>query len=234
MTFRLLHALSHPKSALLRAREGRRKFLEPPWGLIERLLSPNSVLLEAGAADGTDTVKLAGLMNRSVRVVAVEPVPAAFQRLLLATAHMSNVQTVQCALGSESGEVDMWESKGAGGSDSSSILDPAKHEEFFRAVHFDSQIRVESSTIDDLLRRMDIAQVDFMWLDLQGIELDVLTASPKARTSVAAIYMEVSRAQLYAGAPTYREVFDRMKSWGFSAIHDRVGAISGNVLFLKQ
>lgn len=224
----------HPKLAFIRAREGQVKFLEPPWELFEEHLAPGSVILEAGAADGADTTRLAALNGGNVRVVALEPVPAAFHRLGEATASLSNVRAMQLALSSESGDVDMWESVGAGGSDSSSILDPAMHGQFFSDVSFTSRIRVESVSIDDLQSRIGIPGFDFMWLDLQGLELSVLAASPRARNQVEAIYMEVSRHQLYAGAPTYGQVFDRMRSWGFVAVHDRVGAISGNVLFMRQ
>ncbi len=234
LTVRLRHVLLHPKAAFVRAREGRARFLEPPWAKIEESLRPGSVILEAGAADGSDTIKLAGLRKGSVNVVALEPVPAAFHQLRTATESLVNVQVMQCALSSQSGDVRMWESGGAGGSDSSSILKPAKHSEFFSDVTFHSQIVVESVTIDDLLERKQIASPDFMWLDLQGIELDVLAASPKARSHAKSIYMEVSREELYEGAPTYREVFDQMKSWGFVVIHDRVGTVSGNVLFARR
>lgn len=233
-TLRLRHALAHPKSAFVRAREGQARFLEPPWELFEEHLAPGSVILEAGAADGADTARLAALNGGSVKVIALEPVPAAFHRLLMATASLSNVRAMQLALSSESGEVDMWESVGAGGSDSSSILDPAMHGQFFSDVSFTSRIRVESFTIDDLLTRIGCPRFDFMWLDLQGLELDILAASQTARSQVKAIYMEVSRHELYAGAPTYRQVFDRMRTWGFVAVHDRVGAISGNVLFVRH
>ncbi len=233
-TLRLRHALAHPKLAFVRAREGQARFLEPPWELIEEHLAPGSVILEAGAADGADTTRLAALNGGNVRVIALEPVPAAFHRLGEATASLSNVRAMQLALSSESGDVDMWESVGAGGSDSSSILDPALHGQFFSDVNFTSRIRVESFTIDDLLSRIGSPRFDFMWLDLQGLELDVLAASPTARNQVKVIYMEVSRHELYAGAPTYRQVFERMRSWGFVAAHDRVGAISGNVLFTRQ
>jgi FkbM family methyltransferase len=233
-TLRLRHALAHPKVAFVRAREGQIRFLEPPWELIEEYLAPGSVILEAGAADGADTARLAALNGGNVKVIALEPVPTAFHRLEETAASLSNVQTMQLALGSGSGEVDMWESVGAGGSDSSSLLDPALHGQFFSGVNFTSRIRVESVTIDDLLTRIGFPRFDFMWLDLQGLELEVLAASPTARNQVKVIYMEVSRHELYAGAPTYRHVFERMRSWGFVAVHDRVGAISGNVLFMRQ
>lgn len=234
LILRVRHALLHPKSALVRAYEGQRKFQEPPWELISTLLRPNAIILEAGAADGADTVRLAALNNGNVQVIALEPVPIAFERLRLTTAPLDNVQVMPYALGKESARVGMWQSGGSGGSDSSSLLAPADHGEFFSDVTFDSRIWVQACTIDDLLRRLSIPMADFMWLDLQGSELDVLTASPESRSSVTAIYMEVSRYRLYSGAPTYRKVLDRMKSWGFCAIHERVGAISGNVLFQRK
>jgi len=141
---------------------------------------------------------------------------------------------MQFAVSSESGEVGMWESVGAGGIDSSSILNPATHGQFFSDVSFTSKIRVQCFTIDDLLSRIGLPGFDFMWLDLQGLEFNVLAASPRARSQIKAIYMEVSRQRPYAGGPTYRQVIDRMTRWGFSAIHERVGAVSGNISFSRQ
>lgn len=230
---RLQHFILHPRTALTRLIEGRERFADAPWSVIESLLRPGSVVLEAGAADGTDTIKLASLHRGEIKVIALEPVPIAFEQLIAKTSHLSNVKAIQCALASYSGLGKMWESRGDGSTDSSSLLSPELHARYFSDVEFRNQIQVQCITLDSLLAKLCQSQLDLMWLDMQGVELEVLRASPIAREGANAIYMEVSRKRLYSGASTYRDVVQQMRQWGFKVAIDRVGAISGNMLFIR-
>lgn len=230
---RLQHSILHPRTALKRLIEGRERFADAPWSVIEGLMRPGSVVLEAGAADGTDTIKLASLHHGEINVIALEPVPIAFEQLIAKTSYLSNVEAIQCALAPYSGVAEMWESRGDGSTDSSSLRSPDLHTRYFSGVEFGNQIQVQCLTMDSLLAELGLSGFDFMWLDMQGLELEVLCASPVAREGANAIYMEVSRKRLYSGASTYRDVVKQMRQWGFKVAIDRVGAISGNMLFIR-
>jgi len=79
-----------------------------------------------------------------------------------------------------------------------------------------------------------VPKVDFMWLDMQGYEIEALAAAPRLLSTVSAIHMEVCNVQLYDGAPLYPEVKRRMASWGFVPTIEAFFRVSGNVLFLRR
>jgi len=78
-----------------------------------------------------------------------------------------------------------------------------------------------------------VDRVDFMWLDMQGMELPVLRASPDLLAATAAVVMEVSREELYVDTPLYDEVVQWMTSQRFRVAIDRVGVTFGNMLFVR-
>ena len=73
-----------------------------------------------------------------------------------------------------------------------------------------------------------------MWLDLQGMELSVLQASPDVLARTLVVSMEVSRHELYEGGALYPEVITWMRSQGFEAVIDRVLVAFGNMLFVNR
>ena len=152
-----------------------------------------------------------------------------------ATVAFPNVTPVRVALGGTDGTVEMHVAKaqGSGAADSSSILAPLRHREVFPHVDFVGEQCVELRTLDSLAEQFGI-HPRFLWLDVQGAELMVLGASPRTRASCRAVFMEVSRVQLYEGAPTYRTVVRQMMAWGFRPVLDQVGAVAGNILFARE
>ncbi len=75
--------------------------------------------------------------------------------------------------------------------------------------------------------------IDFMWLDMQGYELQALAGAGGLLQGVSAIHMEVSNVQLYQGAPLYPEVQARMAAWGFVPVIEAFFRVAGNVLFVR-
>jgi FkbM family methyltransferase len=71
----------------------------------------------------------------------------------------------------------------SGGEQSSSLLAPtATHQEFPFVGFHDETIPVRVSRLDEWAALMDVKRVDFLWLDLQGMELAALEAgSPSGR-----------------------------------------------------
>lgn len=223
----------HPRQSLRRIRRGREAFSAVPWEEIGALIGPGDAIVEAGAADGQDTVALARHFPESP-IIACEPVEASFALLTSATVGLANVTALQVALGPVAGSADMYlaQAHGSGAADSSSLLEPTLHSDVYPHVDFVGTQRVEVATLDSLAADVNV-EPKFLWLDVQGTELAILEASPGARNSCQAIFMEVSRVSLYRGMPTYGTVVRQMKSWGFRIVLDQVGAVAGNVLFSR-
>jgi hypothetical protein len=89
-------------------------------------------------------------------------------------------------------------------------------------------------SLDDWARENEIAKVDLLWLDLQGLEFDVLSASSLVLPTVKVIYTEVSLKEMYEGARLYPEYRRWLEDQGFEVVaEDLRWADMGNVLLAR-
>jgi len=207
-----------------------------PYSAIARHIPRNPVILEAGAANGSNTIEMAEYWPLS-HIHAFEPVPDARESLLKKTETCrERVNVYPVALGEKAGSFPMFVSGDGTASDSqsSSLLAPTSHAEEFDFVRFGKQIMVDVDTIDHWAEQNNIKQVNFMWLDMQGYELRALRGAVAILAGVQAIHMEISNSALYAGAPLAPEVHRFMASIGFKSVVEAMFRVSGNVLFVRK
>jgi hypothetical protein len=76
-------------------------------------------------------------------------------------------------------------------------------------------IEIPMYTVDEVLKRKDIIKADFIKLDVQGFELEVLKGASKTLESAEVVLMEVSLIEINKGAPLINEVMQFMVSRGF-------------------
>jgi FkbM family methyltransferase len=207
-----------------------------PEKRIARHLPAAPVILEAGAHDGTDTMRMASFWPLA-QIHAFEPVPAAYNALVRRTAHLADrVHSYPLALGPRKTMTKMHLS-GDGGTascQSSSLLPPDEgHSREYSFVEFGSIIDVEVTTIDEWARQHNIKKVDFIRLDMQGYELRALEGAMATLSCTKAVQLEVSHVHLYQGAPLYAEVVQWMWQRGFRPAVKAVFRIGGNVLFVR-
>ena len=94
-------------------------------------------------------------------------------------------------------------------------------------------IAVQIVMIADWAQGEGVDRIDFMWLDMQGMELPALKAAGPGLATTRAIHMEVHREELYVGCALYEEVVSWMNGQGFRPAIDRVGLWFGNILFVR-
>ena len=82
------------------------------------------------------------------------------------------------------------------------------------------KINIKTLTIDDWAKQHNISKVDFMWLDMQGIELQTLKASPNIIKTTKIIHTEVHYIENYAGVPLVDEVRAWFASQGFEILKE--------------
>lgn len=232
--WRLLFLVRSPHLVLRRMWFGKDFFTQVPWTEIAEILRDDGIVIEAGAADGTDTRELAKLVPKGT-VYAFEPFPPMFARLKSNTHGVGNVRCEPLALSTQAGQAQFFASYVAGMiQESGSILRPDQHVQLHPEISFDDSGVVDCVNLDQYFLQRDLIMPEFAWLDLQGMEIAVLESSPLVRRSLKGLWMEVSRAPLYCKAPTYRQVLRTMKRWGFRAHVNRVGASAGNILFVQS
>ena len=76
---------------------------------------------------------------------------------------------------------------------SSSLLEPKKHLELHPSVSFEGVENVEISFLD----KYDCEGYNFISLDVQGYELEVLKGASKTLENIDAVLCEVNRAEVY-------------------------------------
>lgn len=190
-------------------------------------------IVEAGAHSGLDTVHL-GRMFRNGTVHAFEPVPALYARLASRTKGLANVRTYNSALGARTDRATLHLSGGSSDG-SSSLRRPTGHLEVHPNVTFAASLEVACLSLDDWARQNGIAKVDMLWLDLQGLEHDVLSASSLVLPTVKAIYTEVSLQEMYEGACLYPEYRRWLEGQGFEVVAEDLRWVDmGNVLLVRH
>jgi FkbM family methyltransferase len=203
-----------------------------PKKFFVQFLPDNPVILEAGAHKGKDTVEMAKIWPRGI-IHAFEPVPHIFRLLENNTRNLKNVHCYQLALGNARGIEPLFVSSGASDG-SSSLLPPKELLNNFPTIYFDNKIVVNTITLDEWAIENGVTKIDFMWLDLQGLELMVLKSGLNILKSVKAIYTEVSSTEIYQGQTLYSDLKGWLLSKGFKIEREEVEKGNGNVLFIRE
>jgi hypothetical protein len=93
---------------------------------------------------------------------------------------------------------------------------------------------VESITLDTWKNRHGIERINFLWLDTQGNELEIMKNAPDVMQDVSVIYTEVSLKEMYEGTSLYGELKRWLMAEGFVVKREELPwEDMGNVLFVR-
>lgn len=227
----LLYAIGHPLRVLRYLRHRDRI----PYEDIAPYLPASPVILEAGTANGVNTVEMAEFWKGS-QIYGFEPVPSA--RALAEAATMplrDRIKIYPDALGDATSRLSMNVSGtgNAAETQSSSLLKPTGHLEEYDFVDFSETVEVDVIRLDDWAKDNNIQKIDFMWLDLQGYELIALQGAEEVLKKVSAIHIEVSHKPLFENGVLYPELREWLRQRGFKPRIDATFRLGGNVLFSR-
>lgn len=176
---------------------GRLDFQEgqiAPW--IKRLHS-GGIAVDVGACIGDTALTLSKAVGEAGMVIAIEPNPEAyeclkFNRDLL----MPNVQVVFGAVGDKQGTVRFHASPNAG------------------ASHVTDGGDIPLNTLDNLL--FDIGQVDFIKIDVEGYEPNVLRGAAKTLSKYKPdLLLEVNRGALERAGFHPEDIYYELGRYGY-------------------
>ena len=122
----------------------------------------------------------------------------------------------------------------------SSLLPPnlealAAFPELSSAFAVERVVEIETTPLDSALAREGIPRVDFLELDTQGSELEILEgAAGLLRTGIAGVKVEVEFSPMYVDQPLYADIDTFMRRHGFllfdlSRYHVRRGGLDAGV-----
>ena len=168
--------------------------------------------------------------NLNVPVLFFEPLSNNFEHLQNKVKNDPNIIMYQCALGNENKIVTM-NVDIANQGQSSSILKPKKHLEQYPHITFDYTEEVNMFRLDDI--DVDLSKYNFINIDVQGYEMEVLKGANKTLENIDYIISEVNRDEVYENCPhvddldLYLNHFDRVET-------DWAGDTWGDALYIKK
>lgn len=234
--YRLLFFSKNPKKCILHILSRNKDYSRITISDLKKYMTDTKVIIEAGSADGVDTLLFAKNFDKAT-IFAIEPVEKQYAFLLEKFKRFNNIKLTRVALSSRTEPVSIFVGKSngeIGGMGSSSLLKPTLHKHYFPQINFSETQIAEAVTLDKFIKDNDIEIVDLLWLDIQGMELDVMKSSEfEIRRKVKLIHLEISRIKFYDAMPSEKDIRSFLENIGFRCVIDKVGAISGNALYLN-
>jgi FkbM family methyltransferase len=169
-------------------------------------------------------------LNNISDVVLFEPLSSNFQVLEQRAAQFNmNIIGHQVALGNGNGEVEMFLSSNL--RESSSILKPKKHLEQYPHITFNEVESVSLCKLDDY----GYQNYNFINMDVQGYELEVLKGSTETLKCVDYVYCEVNRDEVYEGNAFVEQLDEFLKPYNLNRVETEwLGDTWGDALYIKE
>lgn len=170
-----------------------------------------NVIIDIGSNHGEFSLEVAR-RNPANRVIAIEPIPGLAEELRVAAdaEGLGNHELMMVAVGSNPGQKPFNVSS-LGDSGISSLLDldlrGIAADDYWRHredLCFSSEITVDVVTLERIILELNVDRIDFLKIDAQGLDLDVLASAQGTLALVQAGMLEVpttSHQRLY-GAET--------------------------------
>ncbi len=182
-------------------------------------------ILEAGCNDGTDTRVFLELFP-DARIYCFEPDERARERF-----YAPGAMLYPCAVGGHDGITKFYQSSGLpmplppaefaeikarlpkGWDYSGSIRSPKNHKNHHPWCKFCAPIEVPIITLDTWAKFALVEQVDFIWADVQGAEVDMIRGAKRVLANTRFLYTEYSNHELYEGQITLSQILEALPNW---------------------
>jgi FkbM family methyltransferase len=165
--------------------------------------------------------------------VHFEPIRSNWRVLKQITPH---AVAFNMALGSKAGYIEM-RTETVNGGQSCSCLNPKRHLDLFPWVVFDTREVVLIMRLDsiDYAAIHDLSPYNFMYIDVQGYELEVLKGAENTLIGIEFIFAEVNRAEVFEGCAKVEEVDNFLSGFGFKRVETEWhGGEFGDALFIRN
>lgn len=199
-------------------------------------LPNNPIIFEAGGHYGLDTVKLSQKWPAG-KIISFEPNPHAFEKLLALSKTKANVFPYPFAVANFNGKSIFYVCYGTNGDnpeyEGASSLLPASEG---MKIHYQGpQVLVDCFILDDWCCENGVDKIDFMWLDLEGMELQTLESSPEILKTVSVIYTETNFYPFRVGMTQYAALKQFLEKSGFIMLsHWYREGLQGDAIFIRQ
>lgn len=144
--------------------------------IVEAMHSTNYIYIDVGANNGCDSIPIAQA-NRNAKVYAFEPTPELVYHLSLQTSTLANYKIIPKAVSNFNGTTTFFISgQGDWGCSSMNEFNDNLEKTWPGRTDFKvtNQLNVEVITMKEFIVQNDIQHIDFLHVDAQGQDLEVL------------------------------------------------------------
>ncbi|MCW3123116.1 MAG: methyltransferase, FkbM family domain protein [Flavipsychrobacter sp.] len=173
--------------------------------VLEQYVKEGDIVIEAGANLGSETVLLSKMVGKG-RVYGFEPNPYTFDRLKtnVAINELTNVEVFDIAMGEKNGSIsfNIYPKNFCNAGMSSKYME----------TPLTRKITVQQQTLDSFVKAHNISKVDFLKMDIQGAEMDLLKGAgetmakykPKVFLEALEVYNDV------------KAMYEELKKYGYT------------------
>ena len=189
-------------------------------------------VLHVGAHHGEE---IDDYLNNGIKDICLfEPLSESVRVLedkILNYENSANISLFPYALGNEEKEIEMFVSNFSGMC--SSILKPKIHLTQYPDITFNEKQNVQMRRLDNI--NIDFKKYNFLNMDVQGYELEVLKGSTDILKNIDYLYTEINREEVYENAPHVDQLDSFLLNYNFFRVEtDWSGQTWGDALYIKE
>lgn len=163
------------------------------------------------------------------KIVCFEPL---IENLNVLIKHKSDkVKIFPYALGDKEETATMYRSSNE--LQSSSVLKPKKHLELYQNIHFLSTSEIEIKKLSSFKKY--ISGCNFLNMDVQGYEFQVLVGAEECLEQFDYVYAEVNRDETYEGNVLVDKIDEYLQEYGLVRVETNwAGGIWGDAFYIRK
>ncbi|MBE9203863.1 FkbM family methyltransferase [Synechocystis salina LEGE 06099] len=204
--------------------------------LRQLLAKENPVILEIGCHNGSHTLWFLETFHNPT-IHCFEPDPRAIKQFKQKLGDHPAIKLFEGAISDQTGIQTFFQSDGIN-SDwtcSGSLRKPTNHNEVHPQIIFEKTIEIPVETLDTYCQKNGLAQIDFIWMDVQGAEMNVFKGGKNTLNNVHFLYTEYSNVELYQGQANLKVMSAQLAESGFKLIRRYHGdALYQNILLTNS
>jgi FkbM family methyltransferase len=207
---------------------------------LSSFLSDKPTIVEVGAFDGNDSIKMALQWPRGV-VHSFEPVPEIYAKLYNNTKMYDNIFVYNYALSNKSGSELFYVSERPdrpGVASQAGSFHKPKERLKKSPLIFPRTMHVDTMTLIEWTNNNNIKSIDLLWLDTQGHEHAILSSAQPILKYITYILAEVSFIESYENQMLYSDLVDWLDLQGFDHVgrdfKDQNNQFFGNAFFVNR
>ena len=198
------------------------------FSLINTVVNKDDVVIDIGAHIGLMAVVLGKRVGENGKVYSFEPTPYSFT-VLKETIKLNKlektVSPVNMAVAATSGSIEFNANKE---DVSNSIVSYG-----YNSGH--KKITVTTTSIDDFVKQQQLSRLNFIKIDAEGVELDVLKGAKETlRQFDLKMILALHPLAVVAKGDTMEEIYDTVIEWGYKVLRNNKEMTRGSFCGTKK